>query len=75
MHRKSQKAGVTPSTYVLDNETSKDLIQAFEQENLDHQLVTPCKYHKNIAERVSQTYKSHFKSGLAAKDFNFPLSE
>ena len=75
MHKKFKKAGVILSTYVLDNETSKDLIQAFELENLKHQIVTPYKHHNNIVERAIQTYKSHFKSGLAAIDPNFPLSE
>ena len=38
--------------YVLDNETSKDLIDVFNNEKLKYQLVTPYKYRNNIAERV-----------------------
>ena len=73
MHKKFKKAGVSPSTYVLNNETSKDLIQAFELENLKHQIVTPYKHRNNIAERAIQTYKSYFKSGLAVTDpFLYP---
>ena len=75
MHRLFAKAGEAPTTYVLDNEISKDLIQAFQEEKVDYQLVTPYKHRNNIAERAIQTYKSHFKSGLAAMDPNYPLSE
>ena len=59
----------------MDNETSKDLIDALEEVHATYQLVTPYKHRNNIAERAIQTYKSHFKSGLAAMDLNFPLSE
>ena len=75
MHKKIKKAGAIPSTYVLGNEISKDLIQAFKLENLEYQIVLPYKHHNIIAERAIQTYKSHFKSGLAATDPNFPLSK
>ena len=70
-----KKAGVAPETFVLDNETSKELIEAFDNENISYQLVTPYKYRNNQAERATQTCKSHFKAGLAATDPNFPLSE
>ena len=60
---------------MLDNETSKELIEAFDNENTSYQLVTPYKHRNNYAERAIQTCKSHFKAGLAAIDPNFPLSE
>ena len=75
MRRLFEKAGEAPTAYVLDNEISQDLINAFKLENADYQLVAPCKHRNNIAERVTQTYKSHFKSGLAAMDPNRPLAE
>ena len=47
-----KKAGVAPETYVLDNELSKDLIQAFESELMQCQLVTPYKHRNNQAGRA-----------------------
>ena len=70
-----KKSGVMPEMYVLDNETSKELIEAFNNEHITYQLVTPYKHRNNQAERAIQTYKSHLKSGLAGADPQFPLSE
>ena len=70
-----KRAGVAPETFVLDNETSKELIEAFDNENISYQLVTPYKHRNNQAERSMQTRKSHFKTGLAATEPNFPLSK
>ena len=75
MHNKFLKAGAAPSIYVLDNETSRDLTAAFDENHVHYQFVAPCKHRNNIAERAIQTFKSHFKSGLAATDPNFPLAE
>ena len=75
MHTMFKKAAAAPTIYVMDNEISKDLMEALEEQNVRYQLVTPYKHRNNIAERAIQTYKSHFKSGLAATDPNFPLSE
>lgn len=70
-----KKAGVAPETFVLDNETSKELIEAFDNENISHQLSTPYKHRNNYAERATQTCNSHFKAGLAVTDPNFPSYE
>ena len=70
-----QKAGVSPKTYVLDNETSSDLLEASKNKNVDYQLVPPFKYRNNQAERATQTIKVHLKATLAGADPNFPLSE
>ena len=70
-----KSAGSSPTTYVLDNETSQDLLQAFEEEKISHQLVPPHKHRNNKAERAIQTFKSHFKSCLSGTDPNYPLSE
>ena len=70
-----KKAGVAPEMYVLDNETSSELMQAFDDESITYQLVTPYKHRNNHAERAMQTCKNHLKSGLAGTDPNFPLSE
>ena len=60
---------------MLNNEASKDLIERFDEEQINYQLVTPYKHYNNQAERAIQTFKAHFKSCLAIVDPNFPLSE
>lgn len=69
------KAGEAPSTWVLDNETSKELKEIFKHANVNYQLVTPCKHRNNQAEREIQRYKHHLTAGLASVDPNFPLAE
>ena len=66
---------MAPSTYVLDNKVSKDLIEGFEEERIMYQLVTLYKHRNNQAECTIQTFKSHFKVALAMVDLNFSLSE
>ena len=75
MHDTFKKAGIAPNTYVLDNETSPELMGAFNAEEIKYQLMPPHKHRNNLAERAIQTYKAHFKSCLAAVDPNFPLAE
>ena len=40
---------VAPEAHVLDNETSKYLLDAFEEEKIAHQLVTPHEHRSNRA--------------------------
>ena len=47
LHNDFKKVGVAPSTYVLDNEVSKDLIEGFEEERIMYQLVMPYKHRNN----------------------------
>jgi len=75
LHAMFKKSGAPPQTYVLDNEASKDLIESFDEEQINYQLVTPYKYRNNQAERAIQTFKAHFKLCLAMVDPNFLLSE
>ena len=60
---------------VLDNDFSEELKTVFDEHKMPYQLVTPRKHKNNLAESAIQTYKSHFKTGLAATDPDFPLSE
>ena len=75
LHKMFKFSGAAPEVYVLDNEISQDLTNAFEEDKIMHQLVTPHKHRSNKAERAIQTFKAHFKSYLAGTDPNFPLSE
>ena len=75
MHTMLSVAGVAPNTYVMDNEISQEFITALTQNETKYQLVPPHTHRRNVAERAIQTFKNHFKAGLASIDPNFPLSE
>ena len=64
-----------PLTYVLDNEVSNHLKDAMTDLKITYQLVPPHNHRTNLAERAIQTFKNHFKVGLAAVDRDFPLAE
>ena len=59
---------------MLDNETSAELKGAFKKYEVTFQLVAPHTHRANKAERAIQTFKNHFKAGLASVDPKFPVS-
>ena len=67
--------GCTPSTFILDNETSKTLLNAFEKERITYQLVPPNIHRRNAAKRAIETWKDHFIAGLSSLHPEFPLME
>ena len=75
INKKCNHAGVQPHTYVLDNEVSAEFILALKKYDIDFQLVPPHIHRANLAERAIQTFKHHFKAGLATVDPDFPLAE
>ena len=75
LHARFGQAGYTPATYLLDNEFSNDLKTAFAKENVKYQLDKPHLHRANAAERAIQTFKAHFKAGLASLDPAFPVRE
>ena len=75
LHNKYEFSGVEPSTYILYNETSDDLKEAFKRSDVKFQLVPPHNYRNNLTEHAIQTYKYHIKAGLATVDPNFSLIE
>ena len=74
LHNIFKKAGCAPSTWVLDNEVSQTLTNAFAANDTTYQMVPPKSHRRNLAERSIQTWKNHFKAGLATVDPSFPLS-
>ena len=42
-----KKAGTAPTIYILDNKTSKELMEGFDKERISYQLVTPYKHRNN----------------------------
>ena len=62
-----KKRGRPPKTFILDNEVSGYLVNAFELENVNYQKVPPHVHRRNAAERAIQTWKAHFISNLIPK--------
>ena len=61
---------------MLYNEASQDLKAAMTKKFTSYQLVPPHTYQANAAERATiQTFKNHFKAGLASLDPQFPVKE
>ena len=75
LHSKFSQAGVTPTKYVMDNETSKELIAALEKKQLSYQLAPPHMHRTNAAEKAIQTFKNHFITGLTLCHSDFPMAE
>ena len=69
------KAGIQPNTYVMDNETSKELLHALTKNNIQYQLAPPHIHRTNAAEKAIQTFKNHFTSGLSVCNSKFPIEE
>ena len=67
--------GHTCKHFILDNECSEDLKRSFKKYNITYQFVPPYIHRQNAAERAIRTFKSHFLSGLATCDSNFPITE
>ena len=75
MQKKFDTAGVTTKTWILDNEVSQELRGAMDKKSVKYQLVPPYSHRANAAERAIQTFKNHFKAGLASLDPDFPIAE
>ena len=75
INEKFTTAGVQPHTYVIDNEASTHLKAAMTKKQIEYQLVPPHNHRANLAERAIQTFKKHFKAGLATCNPLFPLAE
>ena len=75
LHKMYRKSGNAPHTFILDNEISKSLLNAFERKHITYQLVPPHVKRRNMAERSIQIWKDHFLSGLASLPPDFPIGE
>lgn len=69
------KCGFQPLLEKIDNETSKQLLEAIEVKGLAYQTVPPGNHRQNPAERAVQTFKNHFISVLQGVDDEFPADQ
>lgn len=75
LHKKFRESGNAPNTFILDNEISKSLLDAFTRKKIQYQLVPPHVKRRNMAERAIQIWKDHFLSGMATLPPDFPIAE
>ena len=61
---------VKPKTHILDNEAFAEFKKKI-QKNCTIQLVPTVNHRQNLAERVIQIFKNHFKAILAGVDHTF----
>ena len=71
IHDKLIKRGLTPKTYIMDNEVSEDLKKYFEDSDIQLQLVPPHMHQRNDSEGAVRTPKNHFIAAICTVD---PLS-
>ena len=65
--------GIKPTFHVMDNEASSTVMSWLERNNVDTQKVSPHNHRDSISERMIETAKHHFLSGMAGADENFPI--
>ena len=74
LYKKLTKCGFKPKLHKLDNGVSKE-VENFVMEQQTMVQYTPLDIHRqNAAEKAIQTWKIHFKSGLASLLGEFPIS-
>ena len=61
--------------FILDYECSSFVKDTIHSYNVQYQLAPPHQHRQNAAENAIKTIKSHFLSGLATCDKNFPITE
>ena len=55
LYKRLQQSANAPATYILDNETSNTLLDAFVKNKIQFQKVPPHQKRRNAAERAIQT--------------------
>ena len=75
VHDKLTKCGIKPTFHVMDNEASGAVVSWLEQNKVDAQKVPPHNHRTNISERLIETAKHHFISGMAGTNANYPIRE
>ena len=73
-YKELTEAGFKDKLLRLDNEVSKDLIAAIQDQELDYQIVSPGNHRTNPAERAIRDFKAHFISTRACWDKNYPAN-
>ena len=59
----------------MDNEASSTVMSLLERNKVDAQKVAPHNHRGNTSERMIETAKHHFITGMAVTDKNYPIRE
>ena len=70
-----EKRGIKPKFHIIDNEASRTVMIWLEQNKVDAQKVSPYNHRANTAERMIETPKHHFITGMVGTDENYPIRE
>ena len=73
VHAFFKARGCAPKFEGLDNETSKELQDFMQKENISFQYIPPNCKRRNAAERAIRIFKNHFIATLCTVDKDFPL--
>ena len=74
LYKKLTKCGFKPKLHKLDKEISKEVEDFVLEQQTALQYTPPDMHQQNTAEKAIQTWKMHFKSGLANLPREFPIS-
>ena len=63
------------NNFILDNEISAELKNAFKKYKIEYECVPPKIHRRNAAEQAIQTCKNHFLAGIATCNPKFPINK
>ena len=75
VYEKLEKRWIKPKFHIMDNEASSTVMSWLERNKVDTQKVSLHNHWSNTAERMIDTAKHHFISGMAGTDENYPIRE
>ena len=75
VYDKPERRGINPKSHIMDNEASIILMSWMEQNKVDAQKVVPHNNQSDTSERMIETAKHHFISGMAGTDQNYQIRE
>ena len=75
IHNLLKMYGHESKVHILDNECSFLMKATLKNHNVKYKFVLPYTHRRNVIQRVIQTWKYHFLSGLVSCDPNFPIRE
>ena len=68
-----EKRGIKPKFHIMDNDASSTVMSWLERKKVDVQKVSPKNYRADIAERMIETSKHQFITGMAGTNENYPI--
>ena len=73
--KRINKNGHKFNNFILDNEISSELKNAFKKYNIEYECEPPKIHRRNAAERAIWTFENHFLAGLATCNPKFTINK